>query len=308
MLPVNLFRSRAILRQSELDPLDDATKITAPHEWIILTGVVITLFAIIVWLTFGSVERSLSAQGLIVDAGERHTVLSHTVGTVSEVPVQVNSTLAAGDPIARILSSRSDNRLDALWTRVDMLERELERDGPDTMAPTDPESTLPTPADETDQTEDLTRGTITSPLSGTVATLHVTVGQALSVGSPIADLRTGQIDRQEVVTFLPFTEARKLKPEMNARIIVDDFHGKKSISAKVASVSPNSSTPPFWFSRNLAAGNNIMGAAVPQHMVRLIIHQEGDVPLPDSTPCLIEVVMEAASPLTLLASSESTSP
>jgi len=303
MFPVNLFRSRAILKQTELDPLDDTTKITAPHEWIVLTGIAITFVTIILWLTFGSLERRLSARGLIIDAGERHTVMSNTVGTVSEIPARLNGELAAGNPIAYVLPPKPDDRLDALWARIDMLERELDIARPDTDVPATPETTRPNPGHRTYRTGDLTGGLIVSPLSGTVTMLHVAVGQALSVGSPIADLRTGGIDRQEVVTFMPFTEARMLKPEMGARIIVDDFRGKRSIPAKVASVSPISSTPPFWFSRNVGAVSDITGGKAPLHMVRLTMRQGEDVPLPDATPCSIEVVMESVSPLSLLTGS-----
>ena len=70
------FRERAIVRNAQPEPLDDRARVTAPREWVVLACLGLALAALVAWGVFGSVERTLRADGVLVLSGERRTVRS----------------------------------------------------------------------------------------------------------------------------------------------------------------------------------------------------------------------------------------
>ena len=65
------FRERAIVRNAQPEPLDDRAQVTAPREWVVLAGLGLALGALVAWVVFGSVERTLRAEGVLVVAAGR---------------------------------------------------------------------------------------------------------------------------------------------------------------------------------------------------------------------------------------------
>ena len=63
------FRERAIVRNTQPEPLDDRAQVTAPREWVVLAGLGLALGALVAWGIFGSVERTLRADGVLAVAG-----------------------------------------------------------------------------------------------------------------------------------------------------------------------------------------------------------------------------------------------
>ena len=102
------FREGALTRNAEPEPLDDRAQLTAPHEWAVLACLALVLAAIVAWGVFGSVERTVRSDGLLVLPGERHAVLSNATGVVVDVMTQAGERVDAGQPIARIAVSGAD--------------------------------------------------------------------------------------------------------------------------------------------------------------------------------------------------------
>ena len=96
------FRESALARNAEPEPLDDRAELTAPREWVVLACLGLVLAAIVAWGAFGSVERTVRSDGVLVLSGERRTVLSGASGAVVEVLAQAGERVAAGQPIVRI--------------------------------------------------------------------------------------------------------------------------------------------------------------------------------------------------------------
>lgn len=63
------FRERAIIRNAEPEPLDDRADVTAPREWVVLAGLGLALAVLVAWGVFGSVERTLRSDGVLVLSG-----------------------------------------------------------------------------------------------------------------------------------------------------------------------------------------------------------------------------------------------
>ena len=96
------FRESAVARSAAPEPLDDLAQLTAPREWAVLACLGLVLAAILAWGVFGSVERTVRSDGVLVLSGERRTVLSEASGAVVEVLAQAGERVSAGRPIARI--------------------------------------------------------------------------------------------------------------------------------------------------------------------------------------------------------------
>ena len=67
------FRESAIIRNARPEPLDDRAQLTAPHEWAILACLGLALAGLVLWSLFGSVERTLRLDGVLVLSGEPST-------------------------------------------------------------------------------------------------------------------------------------------------------------------------------------------------------------------------------------------
>ncbi len=99
------FRESAFARNAEPEPLDDRAQLTAPHEWVVLACLGLVAAAIIAWGVFGSVERTVRSDGVLVLSGDRHTVLSEESGVVVEVLTPAGNRVDSGQPIVRIAAS-----------------------------------------------------------------------------------------------------------------------------------------------------------------------------------------------------------
>ena len=202
MFTVGIFRERAVMRNAQPDPLDDLLRVTAPHEWLILAGFAVVFLAICAWSVLGTLERNLTASGVVMRGGERHAVLSGAAGTVTEVLVGVNEAIAEGQPIARLLLPEIDTRIAVVRARIAGLERDAGEGG----TASDPGRHLTTAREElAELIARRTASVITAPHAGVVSALHLNAGQAVAVGAPVAELRSGGGDGVEVVTFLPAT-------------------------------------------------------------------------------------------------------
>ena len=60
------FRESAIVRNANPEPLEDRAQVTAPREWVVLLCLGLILAALVAWGVFGSVERTLRSDGVLV--------------------------------------------------------------------------------------------------------------------------------------------------------------------------------------------------------------------------------------------------
>jgi len=96
------FRERAVVRNAQAEPLDDRAQVTAPREWVVLACLGLALAALVAWGVFGSVERTLLADGVLVLSGDRRTLLSGAAGAVTDILTPAGRRVARGEVIVRI--------------------------------------------------------------------------------------------------------------------------------------------------------------------------------------------------------------
>ena len=97
-----MFRERALRRRARQEPLDDRLQITAPHEWLIVAGLAVTLLVLIAYVMLARVESARSYEAALVLPGERHYLVAPVSGVVVDVLVESTDAVAQGQPIANI--------------------------------------------------------------------------------------------------------------------------------------------------------------------------------------------------------------
>ena len=66
MIGKTIFREEALARRARQEPLEDLLRVTAPHEWVLLAGLGAAVLAVLAWSVFGSVERTVTLDALLV--------------------------------------------------------------------------------------------------------------------------------------------------------------------------------------------------------------------------------------------------
>ena len=133
------FRERAIVRNAQPEPLDDRAQVTAPREWVVLACLGLALAALVAWGVFGSVERTLRVDGVLVVADAVHGA-PRRVDAVAFVPPQDAWLLAAGMSARVAVESREGVRV--LPARLTAIAPRA-ADAPDWLARMLPDAPLP---------------------------------------------------------------------------------------------------------------------------------------------------------------------
>ena len=109
-----IFRQRALRRRARQEPLDDRLQVTAPHEWLIVAGLVVALAALVAYAAIGRVERTVSYQATLILPGERHHLVAPASGYITDVLAATTETVGPGQPIAHISASSAQRRTAAI--------------------------------------------------------------------------------------------------------------------------------------------------------------------------------------------------
>lgn len=248
-------------RRARQEPLDDRLQITAPHEWLIVAGLCVTVLALAAFAVFGRVERTLALEAALVHPGERHDLVAPASGTVADVLVKVTDTVKPGQPVARIRPFDAQHWESVIVEIKDALEKggQLE----DATRIELMQAVLGTGAAvaSTAQIE------VTSPYGGEVVALNLAPGQAVDAGASVGLVRAASTSRPEVAAFIAASDAAGLSAGMEARVTLGGLNdgGRRVFQGQVEEVSARPVTPPRWLADQ--------GLAVPRqaHLVRVAL-------------------------------------
>lgn len=298
--PLDLRRT-ALLRKAESEPIDAPLRITAPHEWAIVTAFVLALVAAGVWGVFGRVEINLVVDGILVRPGERSAIVSPVSGRVLDVPVKRGDAVAAGAPVATVEPAGLDMQARIARTQEDLLADLIARSGGAA------EGVLRAALAEL-QAERLelaaieTAGrTIVNPGAGEITATYVVAGDAVAAGDTIAGVRAEAAGDVTVATLLTPEQARTVQPGMPAHVIVETpVGGRLALEGEVLAVAAAGSSREWLRATLLAPGReNDDGRS---HLVTLAVTGYGEhLPIEDLWSCRVEIVRERVRPLALLA-------
>lgn len=293
-----LFRKEAVARRGHAEPIDGLLRVTAPHEWMILLAFVLALGALLGWGFLGSIERSLTAECVLVRAGDRHSVVSEVSGSVVEVLVDVGGVTAAGRPIARVATPEMNRQIRAASARLDALES---LESPDGAAGTAVADLLRVARAELMEfeAEKAAGEYIIAPHAGEITAHTLATGEAVAVGEQVAVIRAGTDHRFEAVTFLPPGRAHDVEAGMTARVLLGGATAgrSRSLEGEVVSVSARPVRPSGWL---VDVG---LDAPPTAHRLDLALRDVPTGEVADGDGCRLRIVLRTEAPLRLVAMS-----
>ena len=248
MLFQTMFREKALARRARRETVDARLQVTAPHEWVLVSGLAATLVVLLAYGLLGRVERSLSIETVLVRPGERVDVVAGVSGVVVEVLSEIGDTVEPGQPIARVRAPEAER-----WGAV-------LRGLPESMANADAaQSTaaaeglralLAAARSETAQrgADGFATADITTPRGGELVTLALVAGQRIAAGEFAARIRAASAGPMEALGFVTREEAMRLAPGMQAQVrpAVPGAGTPGVLPARVEEVSPRVVPPPPW--------------------------------------------------------------
>ena len=261
-----VFREEALARRAEREAIDARLQVTAPHEWLLVSGLGVVLVALLAYGLIGRVERSLSVDAVLVRPGERVDVVAGVAGVVVDVLSEVGDTVARGQSIARVQAP-------ALRA-------------------------LAAPRSETAQreTDNFATQDIVAPHDGELVTLALAAGRRVAAGGLAARIRTASLGPVEAIGFVTRGEAMQLAPGMPAqvRLVAPGAGAPRILPARVERVSPRVVPPAPWLTE--------LGLAPPvrAHLLRATLTDPEPPPVIDGAAGTLRIVLGHRSFASLL--------
>lgn len=287
----NPFLEEAAASKNKRQQLDHLLRVTAPHERVILGGIGLLVLGLVAWALFGSIDRSVTIDGLLIEPGDRHDVISTEPGYLVEYLVAPGDRVKAGAPIARQSVPELERETAALRDRVDLLERGMRQDGGDG----NPLRALLASARVAllqMEAQRSAREFVVSQIAGRITSLGSAPGEYLPAGAAVAQLGDEQKRPLQAVLRIDPRLAKRMRTGMEASVDVVMPDGTtRRWDGRVASVT----------TRPLARWLAALPPAVAESANRVDIALEGasDLSVPDGTPCRVRIVIGRHSPAAL---------
>ena len=291
-MPKNPFTEDIASGKAKRQQLDQLLRITAPHERFILAGIGLLLLAGSAWALFGSVTRSVVLDGILLETGARHEVVTAEPGYLLEFLVMPGARVEAGEPIARQSVPGLERELAVLRNRIGLLEEQTSQ----TAAVNSPRRQLLVSAGakllELEARRDALQ-LITSQVAGALVTLRASPGDYLPDGASVALVREVDNRTLQAALHAPPELAQRLRAPMPALVEVALPGGaKRRLEGEVAAVSVEAS--PGWLQELLPAA---AGAA---RRVDITLRRTEGLSVPDGTPCRVRIILGRHPPAVLL--------
>ena len=290
-----VFREEELARRARQEAIDARLQVTAPHEWLLVSGLGVVLLVLSAYGLIGRAERSLTVEAVLVQPGERVDVVAGVSGVVVDVLSEVGDTVAQGQSIARVQTPEAE-AWDAILHR---LRESLE----DPDAPPDPAAAerlraLVAPRSETAPrgAGNLTTRDVAAPHGGELVTLALAAGRQVAAGELAARIRTASGGPVEAIAFVTREEAMQLAPGMQAqvRLVVPGAGAPRILPARVERVSPRVVPPAPWVTE--------FGLEPPvrAHLLRATLTDPEPTPVVDGAAGTLRIVLGHRSFASLL--------
>ena len=252
----------------------------------------VTANSILAWAVFGSVERSLATDAVLIRSGERHAVISPVTGTVIALLADAGDTLEPGQAIARVRLPEAEREARVTRTIVDAVERQTRpADGPAAAL----HAALLAAAREALSAVEAGAGeAIVAAEGGTLVAHRLAPGQPVRAGETVAQVRGSAAEAWQALAFVTPSDAERLTPGMTAEVVVPEQGGADPLPARVESVSERPVAAPGWLA-DLG-----LEPAAPAHLLRLTLPESPALPLADGAGGRARIGLGRQSPGALL--------
>ncbi len=287
----NPFLDDTATSRNKRQQLDHLLRITAPHERIILAGIGVVLLALVAWVLFGNIVRGVTIDGVLIEPGPRHEVVSTEPGYLVEFLAAPGDRVEAGSPIARQSVPELERETAALHNRVETLETELRQVGGNS-------GTLRSLLASAEvallqmEAQRSARELIASPTGGEIMALLSAPGEYLPAGGAVAHIRDAHDQPLQAALRVVPRIAQRIQPGMRASVEVVMPNGAtRRLDGEVVSVTPG--PLPNWLASLRPA---VKDSA---HRIDVVLHQASDLDVPDGTPCRVRIVLGRHAPAEL---------
>ena len=286
----SLFLDDAAASRNKRQQLDHLLRVAAPHERVILAGIGVALLALLVWLLFGTVVRSVTVDGVLLKPGVRHEVVSTEPGHLVKFLVTRGDWIEEGAPIARQTVPELEREIAALRDQIEILGagiRQVGGDSAHSFLASNQEALLQMEAQRA------VREVIVSHMSGEIMALDAAPGDYLPAGSVVAQLREPEDKPLQAVLQVAPRMAKRLRAGMQASVeIVMPDGAVHEVVGEVAAVTsgPLSSWLEAYRSENVSYA----------YRIDITLQPELKLAVPDGTPCHVRIVLGRHSPIALL--------
>lgn len=282
--------------RSKRQRLDHLLTVTAPHERIILAGLVLLVLLLLAWAMFGRIAHHVAIDGVLIKPGPRLEVVSAEQGHLLEVLVLPGDQIEAGDPVARQTVPELERETKALRDRLELLEREADAAGEGNTAL---ESQLDATRVALLRTEALrsSRELIVSHVAGEVMTLPAMPGEYLLTGRSVALVRNlpGQQDGPfHAVLRVEPRLARRIEPGMQASVAIE-IPGEDELVIGGEVISVEAGPLPNWLADLAPATGNSLSR------INVALLEVPELALEDGTACRVRVRIGQNRPFALFA-------
>ncbi len=288
---VTPYRERAIASKSQREQLDGLLKVTAPHEHVFLAGIGVSVLVFLCWMVFGSVTRTLSVDGILIESGPRYPIVSTSDGRLETYLVVPGIRLDVGDPVARQTVPDLEKRAAILHELVDSVAAEIGEGGDEALVSLRAsirKSLLLLEA------ERIAKGTIVSHRAGVVMTLLRSPGEDLAAGDRIAWVRAASELPLRIVAQVSDGVAQQIRPGMPVTVtIARPDESPRQFRARVADTPIK--TLPDWLAPSVP-----MDPDEPLQRVEFLFDADDVTGVSDGTPVQVHIRLEQHSPATLL--------
>ena len=301
-----LFRKRAMRESEKPAPFDTLLRITAPHEWVLATTLLLAVAVAASWALLGRIEIRTTVDGVLALPGSRTTLVAGVAGSIREVAFNPGDAVDEGAPIIVLAPVGAGSRAQMAGAKVGMLAKLIAEQGEGFSAAADAALQVALAEAQAEHLESLaleaTGSVVASPGSGAVTATHVVAGDVVAAGEALADLRIDASGPVTAVALLTEEEAAKVQPGMAVRIHVQGMSSTdaQTLQGEFASLADSSRVPPWLSATHLGAAEGrsrlaTFALAVPAQQ------RAWD----DLWPCRLEIIRERVSPLALLTSAAS---
>ena len=292
-----VFRQSAVARRSRPEPLDERLQVTAPHEWVVLCALGLSLLGFLGWAVLGSVERGLVVKTVLVQPGERHAVVSPVSGVVVEVRAGSGAVVESGEAVARVRQPESAREARVTRRIVEAVEAGVGGgEGVGALRG----ALLEAARAELATLEREEGEWVVAPKGGRLEARGLETGRAVRAGETVARVRgAGGVSgagQWEALALVTPQQAGGLRAGMGAevKVALPGAALPNRLPARVVEVSPRPGGVPVWVAE---LG---LSSSAPAHLVRLGVEGAGELALAEGTGGVARVVLGQQSPAALL--------
>ncbi|MDE0153331.1 MAG: HlyD family efflux transporter periplasmic adaptor subunit [Gammaproteobacteria bacterium] len=286
----SLFFDDAAASRNKRHQLGYLLRVAAPHERVILAGIGAVLLALLVWILFGSVVRSVTVDGVLLKPGIRHEVVSTEPGHLMKFLVTLGDQIEKGGAIARQTVPELEREITALRDQIEILEagvRQVGGDGTNSFLISAQEALLQMEARR------IAKEVIASHMNGEIMVLDAAPGDYLPAGSVVAQLRDPEDKPLQAVLLVAPRMAKRLRAGMQTSVEVVMSDGAvREVDGEIVAVT--SGPFPNWLA---AFQSESVDYA---YRVDITLDSESKLAVPDGTPCHVRILLGRHSPIALL--------